>query len=84
MLPQIIEKVIRSFDFDNFGIDGFSDIQDPNTHEWPPELAKEITEAISPEIEAALTNAATLAIKEFSVKLGQALPQILAVLNDPQ
>lgn len=57
MIPDMIEKVIREFDFATFGIEGFSDLADPNTHEWPPELAAQITAELADIISAVLTDA---------------------------
>jgi hypothetical protein len=67
MLQKTIEQVIRDFDFHNYGIEGFGDLQDPNTHEWPPELAAEIVKAVSGDIEQAMLKAV-----EYGVAMGAA------------
>lgn len=57
MIPQTIEQVLRDFDWHNYGmheLDG-----DLDAHEWPPVLAAQIAEAITPEIESVLRAAVT-------------------------
>lgn len=70
MLKNKIEQVIREFDWHNFGIEGFGDIADPNTHQWPPELAELVVNAITEEIGEAMTKAV-----EYGVAMGAAFAE---------
>lgn len=50
MIPETVEKIIREFDFHNYGLN----IEPTDDHEWPPVLAEQITVAVMQEIAAAL------------------------------
>lgn len=50
MITQTIEKTLREFNWDNYGLHEFEDIADPDTHQWPPDLAKQIAHAVARDV----------------------------------